>query len=277
VVDLKKRTVVKAVTFDLWKTLLFTENGSDLQRSAIRRRLLTRTLCRLGLNISAEEVDVALKENLSSLAKIWDKNRDVNHQDMIRIFFKHASKGKLSLKDEWFSELSEAYVSPFLEVPPYLNQDASEALEWLSNKKKRIGIICNTGLTPGTELRRFLSHAGVADYFHVMIFSNEVGLCKPGRRIFNLIAQALRVNPQEIVHIGDSLKSDVRGAKNAGFKAIHLLGTEGWDKVAESDPESLASVSRNLGGLTLGRVKPDKTISSLSMVKEAIEELEANI
>jgi FMN phosphatase YigB (HAD superfamily) len=274
VVGLKKeRSVVKAVTFDLWETLLFERDSSDLRRRAIRRRRLTQVLSRLGLGISVEDVEAALKETTSSLMRIWDNNEDVPHLDMIRIFFKHASKGKPSLKDEWLDELSKAYVSPLFEVPPYLNPDACEALEWLLNQKKQIGIICNTGMTPGTELRRFLSQAKVAKYFRVMVFSNEVGIRKPDRKIFTLTARALKARPREIVHVGDNLKTDVWGAKNAGFRAIHLSGTVGRDKIAESDPESLVSLSRDLGRSTIEHIEPDKTISSLSMLKDAIKEL----
>jgi len=274
----REKSVVKAVTFDLWETLLLEEDGSDLQRTAIRCRRLTQVLGRLGLSISVEEVEAALKETISSLIKIWDKNKDVPHLDMIRIFFKCASRGRLSLEDEWLDELSKAYVSPLFEVPPYFNPDACEALDWLMNQKKQVGIICNTGLTPGTELRRFLSHAGVAKYFHVMVFSNEVGIRKPDRRIFSLTAQALKAKPREIIHVGDNLKTDVWGARNAGFKAIHLSSTAGRDKIAESDPESLVSLSRNLGSLALEHIKlADKTISSLSMIKETVKELEADI
>ena len=269
----RDESVVKAVTFDLWETLLFEEDGSDLQRRAIRCRRLTQVLSRLGLDVSVGEVEVALKETISSLLRIWDKNEDVPHLDVVRIFFKHASRGRLSLKDEWLDELSKAFVSPLFEVPPYLNPDACEALELLSNQKKQVGIICNTGTTPGIELRRFLSQAEVAKYFRVMVFSNEVGVRKPDRKIFNLTARALKVRPREIVHVGDNLKTDVWGAKNAGFRAIHLSGTTGRDKIAESDPESLVSLSRNLGGLTIKHIKPDKTISSLSMLKDAIKEL----
>ena len=273
----KQKPEVKAVTFDLWETLLFEEDGSDLERRAIRCNRLTQLLNRLGLVTSVEEVETALKETAFALMKIWDKNRDVPHLDVIRIFFKYASRGRLSLKSEWLNELSKAYVSPLFEVPPYLNPDSGEVLEWLMKEKKQAGIICNTGMTPGAELRRFLSQAGVAKYFRVMVFSNEVGVRKPDRRIFNLTARALKATRREIVHVGDNLKTDVWGAKSAGFWAVHLSGTEGRDKIAESDPESLVSLSRNLGSLPIEQVQPDKTISSLSMLKQTIEELEANV
>ena len=270
-----EKTVVRAVTFDLWETLLFEKSGSDLQRRAIRRTRLAQALGRLGVNVSDDEVEAALKETISSLMKIWDKNKDVSHLDMIRTFVKNVSKNKLILEDRSIKEISEAYVSPLFQV--YLNPDAVEALEWLRNQKKQIGIICNTGTTPGAELRKFLSQVGVSGYFRVMIFSNEVGVRKPDRGIFNLAVRELKAKPQEIVHIGDNLKTDVWGAKNAGFRAIYLSGTEGHDLMAESDPESLVSLSRNLGGLTRGQIRADKTISSLLMVKKAVEELEANV
>jgi putative hydrolase of the HAD superfamily len=264
---------IRAVTFDLWETLLFEEDGSDLQRRAIRRNRLTQLLNGFGLGVSVEEVETALKETIADLVKIWDKNKDVPHLDVIRIFFKYASRGRFSLKSEWLDELSKAYVSPLFEVPPYLNPDVGEVLQWLIEEKKRVGIICNTGMTPGAELRRFLSQAGVAKYFRVMIFSNEVGVRKPDRTIFTLTAKALNTRPRQIVHIGDNLKTDVWGAKNASFRAIHLSGTAGWDKVAESDPESLVYLSRNLGYATIENIQPDKTISSLLMLKDTIKEL----
>jgi FMN phosphatase YigB (HAD superfamily) len=110
-----------------------------------------------------------------------------------------------------------------------------------------------------------------------MIFSNEVGIRKPGRKIFFLAAQALERKPREILHIGDNLKSDVWGAKNAGFNAIYLSGNAGRDKTAESDPTALVTLSRNLGSSRLKEMGPDKTISSLSMFKQALEEIEASL
>jgi putative hydrolase of the HAD superfamily len=270
-------SAVKAVTFDLWETLLFEKDGSNKERRAIRCRSLTEALNTVGLNVSEEQVKQALDRTISSLVRVWDKNKDMPHDDQIRLFVRYVSKGKLVLKDEWVDEISRAYVSPTFEVPPYLNPDASEILEWLMNRGNPVGIICNTGMTPGTALRRLLSNMGIAEYFRTMVFSNEVGFRKPGRRIFHLAAQALNAEPKDIVHIGDNLKSDVWGAKNAGFKAIHLSGNAGRDRLAESDPMSLVTLSRNLGRLRMEQIKPDETIVSLSMVRRAIEKIEANL
>jgi len=265
---------IKAVTFDLWETLLFEKDGASAQRTMARCENLTNAFNKFGLDVSTEQVSSAMNETVNSLLRVWDNNRDVTHAEQLDLIIKNTAGESVKLRKEWIDELSKAYVSPIFEVPPYLNPDAEKVLHWLSNRNSRIGLICNTGLTPGTELRRFLSREGVADYFDVLIFSDEAKIRKPDPEIFRLAAQELRARPSEIVHIGDNLKSDVWGAKNAGFRAIHLAGAEGRDKKAESDPTSLVSLSRNLGQLRKEQIAPDKTITSLAMLIQTIKEME---
>lgn len=267
---------IKAVTFDLWETLLFERDGDSSRRTAVRCRSLERALSKFGVDISVEQLEQRLNNMTSLLVNIWDKNRDVTHLDQLRLIMKHASDSTILLKDEWVGELSKAYTSPLFEVPPLLNPNARTALQWLKRQDKKVGLVCNTGLTPGTALRKFLDEQEVAEHFDLMVFSDEVGIRKPDPKIFKRVAQELNVKPFETVHIGDNLKSDVWGAKNAGFKAIHFSSSTGRDRLAESDPASLVSQSRNLGTLSKEQIAPDKTIKSLLSIRKAIEELEAN-
>jgi len=271
------KPIVKAVTFDLWETLLFERDGANQRRTAARCKNLAQALGKFGIETSVDQLASALNETISSLLEVWDKDKDVTHLDQIRLILKCASKGSVTLKEEWVEELSSAYVSPILEVPPYLNPDGRKVLRWLRSRNKLIGLICNTGLTPGSGLRRFLSEEGVTKYFDVMIFSDEVGIRKPDPRIFHLAAEKLKIKPSEMVHVGDNLKTDVWGAKNAGFKAIYLSSDSGRDKIAESDPTSLVSLSRSLGSLKEDEIAPDAIITSLSMVTKVIKELEIQV
>lgn len=93
-------------------------------------------------------------------------------------------------------------------------------------------------------MRKFLANESVTEYFDLMIFSEEIGIRKPDRRIFHLAARRLGVQPSEIVHVGDNLKTDVWGAKTAGLKAIYFSSQEGRDRIAESDPNSLVSLAK---------------------------------
>lgn len=267
---------IKAVTFDLWETLLFERTGDSARRTIARCRSLTEAFRRLGVEITVEQSESALKQTVDSLLKVWDSNKDVSHLEQLKLVVKYAMKGSVNMRKEWTNELSTAYIAPLYKIPPLLNPEAHKVLRWLKNHKKNVGLICNTGLTPGTGLRRFLDKEGVAEYFDMMIFSDEVGIRKPSAEIFHLAARRLKAEPFEIVHVGDNLKIDVCGAKNAGFKAVHFSCEEAQDRDAASDPSSLVYRSRSLGKVGIGNAVPDGTISSLAVLVKIVEKLDAN-
>jgi putative hydrolase of the HAD superfamily len=60
------------------------------------------------------------------------------------------------------------------------------------------------------------------DIFDAAIFSCNEGTCKPERRIYQIALGRLGVEPGEAVFIDDR-RDFVRGAKEAGVKAIHFL------------------------------------------------------
>ena len=64
--------------------------------------------------------------------------------------------------------------------------------------------------------------SGLKDYFSHIVLSEEVGCQKPNPRIFE---EALRLNglqAEEVVMIGDSWNSDIKGAINAGIDQIWI-------------------------------------------------------
>lgn len=274
VIHLNESKSIKAVTFDNWQTLMLEKDGWSAKRRNARCKNLARALDKMGLEISNNRFESAFKELYSWLKGIWKENKEVTHLDHIKFLVEAVSEGPVKLDSEEIDQLSSAYVSATFEVPPYLNPDAREVLNWLKERDNRIGLICNIGLTPGIGLREFLEREGVAEYFDLMIFSDEVGIRKPEPQIFRKVTDELQLDPSEIVHIGDNLKNDIWGAKNAGFKAIHLRTEVGRDKIAESDPTSLISTSRKLENQVKEQIIPDKTITSLSEAIGAIKDLE---
>lgn len=270
----RTKSDVKAVTFDVWETLLLERNGWSLRRRNARCNGLVRVLRHLGSEISTDQLALAFKRLDSWLATVWNENREVTHLDQIRFLVETVSKDATRVREEWIDQLSSAYVSAIFEVPPYLNPEAHEVLQWLKDSNKPMGLVCNVGLTPGFGLRELLARMEVAKYFDAMVFSDEVDLRKPDPRIFQKVAEELQLKPCKIVHIGDNLKNDVWGAKKAGFKAIHLSTEVGRDRIAESDPTSLISFSRRLDDLNRKEITPDKTIESLAMAIEVIKQLQ---
>lgn len=59
------------------------------------------------------------------------------------------------------------------------------------------------------------------DVFDSSIYSDDVGLLKPSPKIYRLLLKKLKVKPDEALMIGDSIKTDVDGARAVGMQAIH--------------------------------------------------------
>lgn len=62
---------------------------------------------------------------------------------------------------------------------------------------------------------------GFAHYFEEILIGEDLSEKKPHAGAFSMLMDVLDVdNPAEILHVGDSLHDDVKGAKDAGLKAV---------------------------------------------------------
>ena len=67
-----------------------------------------------------------------------------------------------------------------------------------------------------------LQKIGVAHLFHASVNAVDAGAPKPQPAIFELASERAGVLPGRILHIGDDPKTDVEGARNAGFKTAWM-------------------------------------------------------
>ncbi len=94
--------------------------------------------------------------------------------------------------------------------------DVEDALRQLQSRY-RIGIVTNGAA--GTQQEK-IAVTGLDRYADVVKVSGELGYGKPDPRIFLDALAALGIRPEQAVHVGDSLRSDVAGAKAAGIMAV---------------------------------------------------------
>ena len=70
--------------------------------------------------------------------------------------------------------------------------------------------------------RKKVAALGIAPLFDAIIYSAELGIHKPDRRIFDHAAGILGVSNSQCVFVGDDPSSDVQGALNADMEAVWL-------------------------------------------------------
>jgi len=102
-------------------------------------------------------------------------------------------------------------------------------------------------------------------YFDATIFSDEIGYGKPDARIFLTAAKRLGLPPSDILHVGDNIENDVRGAQSAGMKTL-LFDYEVPSGFRQQP--SLLALTRASDSKT--EIIPDGRIKSLSEVLKFI-------
>jgi putative hydrolase of the HAD superfamily len=234
---------------------------------------LHHVLSRSGIDLGLEELLRGYDESAHWLLTVWKDNLETTTNEQIRYIVQAASRKTTVLPDDpWvISALEEAYLRPVLTLPPRLNGDVISILQRMQGHVHRLGIISNTGRTPGRVLRQLLRQLGIHEFFRATVFSDEVGWRKPDRRIFARAAEMLGVHSSSILHIGDNPETDVWGAKQAGMQAL-LLDYEVPDGF-RTQPSSLLALTRSMKRIDDSEIKPDGRIRSLEEALGFIDSL----
>lgn len=130
------------------------------------------------------------------------------------------------------------------EHPPVLNPEALALVRPLNEARFPVIVITDTSRS-GRAWKAFLEDSGGLQLADV-IASTDVGACKPDSRIFAEAARRAGVAPSEVLHVGDSWKGDVEGARRCGMGAALYRGlwSHHWDPGSKGEvpPADEASV-----------------------------------
>jgi HAD superfamily hydrolase (TIGR01549 family) len=121
----------------------------------------------------------------------------------------------ITLNDADVDAVASAYRSGYMTARRALEGAADLLLA--IRPHARIGIVTNNFLE---EQRDKLAYCGLAELVDVLIASEDVGVSKPERGIFDIALQRLGVSAEEAVMVGDSWANDIAGAVDAGIRAI---------------------------------------------------------
>ncbi len=229
---------IKAVTFDLWDTMV--EDETDEPKRAAkglrskpdeRRHLMWSALNAADsiAPIDLEAVTLAYDTADAGFNLVW-KELHINWtvEQRLRVVLNGLGR---SLPREDFGRLVEDTGRMEVEIPPDPIAGIGEALADLSQRYK-LAVVSDAIVTPGVGLKAILEGHGLAQYFSAFAFSDEVGHSKPHRSMFDRACAELGVAVDEIVHIGDRDSNDVKGPHALGAKAVLFTAARDADKNA---------------------------------------------
>ena len=117
--------------------------------------------------------------------------------------------------------LEEAAVRHLDAWTPHIRHDpdAAPALAELRRRGLKIGMLSNTHW-PREFHERFLQRDGLVELIYARLYTSEMPYQKPHPSAFCTAAEALGVDPQRAVFVGDRPWDDISGAQATGMRTV---------------------------------------------------------
>jgi len=210
---------IRAVTFDLWHTLV-AEHPGTMRRMQLDR--WNRLLAGAGHRREHADIESAFAKNWQRFEEHWWTNTgQYTPTDSVSFLTQELS---VDATDELWSDLIDSFrvvgETAELEVAPGLET----CLRAMRTSGVPLGIVCDVGLTSSPTLRARLERLGILDAFDAWSFSDETGVFKPAPEAFLAALDPLGVDPHDAAHIGDNERTDIAGADALGMVSVRYQG-----------------------------------------------------
>ena len=237
-------TKIRAVTFDLWNTLLTSSPGAV----EIRSRFWSEVIDERDLEIDADLLHGTLSMLPDRFDEEWRAGRQYGPTEALADCFT-AFGDRLTSEDR--DALAAAFEAASYELKVAPVADAADVLSAVAATGVAVGIISDTALATGRHLRTYLDAYGIFQHVTFAAFSDEVGVYKPDPAIFAAALDGLGIgDPATAAHVGDLKRTDVAGARAMGMSTVRFRGVvDDPEDGAEADHviDRLADLPRVLG------------------------------
>lgn len=187
--------MVKAVLFDFWGTLV--ENGTRSPTREAQKIMRARMHYR--------QFIVAFED--AFFTKKWTTQEEGFRSVFERLNIRPHPIAVEKLVGLWNKNKLLATLYP----------DTLEVLQTLKDKGYKLGLLSNTD---NFSVDFVLDKFKLRDMFDVVVLSYDVGLLKNNPKMFEMALEKLDIKPADAIMVGDSLETDIPGAKAAGVEAI---------------------------------------------------------
>ncbi len=195
----------KAIIFDLDNTLI---NYTQCELESMKRTCNDHSL----FNQDAAQWELFWQTYLVHNERYWIDFVTGGSIKTINDVLKFSFRDTLNLEEILHSKLSDTYWNYFCNTC-FFENGAEQLLEH-TREKYQLGIITN-GISSSQRTR--LRAGNIDSLFQSIVISDEVGIRKPKKEIFEMALNELNVSHKEALFVGDSLQDDYQGSINSGI------------------------------------------------------------
>lgn len=200
--------MIKAILFDIDNTLL---SFDEYVKSAMKSGFEEFGLCKYE--------DYMFGEFTKTNSELWHslEKGELSFEELKKIRWNLIFE-KMGISADGVA--FEKYFRGYLFDSAILIENAQAVLHNLFGKY----ILCVASNGPFAQQKHRLKISGLLQYFSHLFISEEIGFSKPSKSFFDVCLQRLnsnsdsKIQPEEIMIVGDSLTSDMAGGIQSGLK-----------------------------------------------------------
>jgi putative hydrolase of the HAD superfamily len=225
----------QAVLFDYGRTLVTFDYPTEDLLNTMRE---FRPRIEAALDGPAPQAEAILQNVLLPLENyVGSSSEDeVRYMDVYRDTW---AKAGLALPHELLHEILDAEQRCW-DRAVRLDPDALQVLAWLGSHGIKRGV-CSNAPFPPEMMRRQVETNGIAEMVDAIVFSSEVGKRKPAAEIYRAALDAIAVEPEHVLFVGDRVREDYEGPRSLGMRAVIL--TAHGDVPPPERVQTIASLS----------------------------------
>ena len=198
-------TMIKAVLIDIDDTIFDFEKCS---KNAFKKTLKK-------LDLFYEEKDFSYFNKVNDI--LWTKQK-LGNINIEEVFIERSSMMseyfELDIEKEIFNNLFVEFLYDEIEMI----DEVEGLLSYLSDKYQ---IFAASNGVYDMQVNR-IKKSNLDKYFDEIFVSDKIGFEKPDKRFFQKIIDITKYSNKDLIMIGDSIKSDIIGAKNSNIKSIYF-------------------------------------------------------
>jgi HAD superfamily hydrolase (TIGR01509 family) len=206
--------LIRAVVFDYGRTLVTFDYPAEELLDVLRE---FRPRIETALGVPPPRAEAILEDVLLPLERVIGSmsEDEVDYMDVYRDAWARVG---MKLPDGLLHDILDAEQMCW-DRAVRLDRDALQVLSWLgAHGIKRA--ICSNAPFPPEMMRRQVDTNGVGEAVDAVIFSSEVGRRKPARELYLAALDAVGVEPNRALFVGDRVREDYEGPLAVGMRAV---------------------------------------------------------
>lgn len=198
---------ITAISFDVDQTLIDTDLVIMRSMESVRDELIKRVPGERTWRLTVEEMwSIRDQEEKDYVGKVRDFD-EIRRRSFLRML-DHVGYAGPDLS----ARLNEVYLKHrYNDIRPY--EDVVPMLDALAPRFK-LGLLSNGNNYP--------EYFGLADRFDFAVYAQDIGIEKPDPKTFKIAVERAGCGLDQLLHVGDSLETDVEGAQAVGVRAVWL-------------------------------------------------------